>query len=151
MTEAEDNFSDCSEKSLFSSVSTNQSFETLWQRHCKTKKRKGEVKQASEKPSKELEIIEDIRSHYSQLQVAMICLAWWLQQRLKIYPLRRGKSNLKSTISFSNTTKTMMLQQFHNHLRFRHHLQSYGNTNTNLPSTSLNEPWPYDHELKYIK
>ena len=75
MTEAEDNFSDCSEKSLFSSVSTNQSFETLWQRHCKTKKRKGEVKQASEKPSKELEIIEDIRSHYSQLQVAMICLA----------------------------------------------------------------------------
>ena len=34
MTETEDNFSDCSEKSLFSSVSTNQSFETPWQRHC---------------------------------------------------------------------------------------------------------------------
>ena len=33
MTETEDNFSDCSEKSLFSSVSTNQSFETPWQRH----------------------------------------------------------------------------------------------------------------------
>ena len=29
MTEAEDNFSNCSEKSLFSSVSTNQPFETL--------------------------------------------------------------------------------------------------------------------------
>ena len=30
MTEAEDNFSDGFKKSLFSSVSTNQSFETLW-------------------------------------------------------------------------------------------------------------------------
>ena len=59
MTEAEDNFSDCSEKSLFSSVSTNQSFETPWQRHSKAKKRKEEVKQAPEKPSKELEIMED--------------------------------------------------------------------------------------------
>ena len=37
MTETEDNFSDCSEKSSFSSVSTNQSFETPWQRHCKVK------------------------------------------------------------------------------------------------------------------
>ena len=60
MTETEDNFSYCSEKSLFSSVSTNQSFETPWQRHCKAKKRKEEVKQAPEKPSKELEIMEDI-------------------------------------------------------------------------------------------
>ena len=39
---------------------TNQSFETLWQRHCKAKKRKEEVKQAPQKPSKELEIMEDI-------------------------------------------------------------------------------------------
>ena len=53
MTEAEDNFSDGFKKSLFSSVSTKQSFETLWQRHCKAKKRKEEVKQAPEKPSKE--------------------------------------------------------------------------------------------------
>ena len=30
LTESVDNFSDCSKKSLFSSVSTNQSFETLW-------------------------------------------------------------------------------------------------------------------------
>ena len=60
MTEAEDNFSGSSKKSLFSSVSTNQSFETPWQRHCKGKKRKEEVKQAPEKPSKELEIMEDI-------------------------------------------------------------------------------------------
>ena len=60
MTEAEDNFSDCSKMSLFSSVSTNQSFETLWQRHCKAKERKEEVKQAPEKPRKELEIMEDI-------------------------------------------------------------------------------------------
>ena len=41
MTEAKDNFSDCSRKSLFSSVLANQSFETPWQRHCKPKKRKG--------------------------------------------------------------------------------------------------------------
>ena len=60
MTETEDNFSYCSEKSLFSSVSTNQSFETPWQRHCKAKKRKEQVKQAPEIPSKELEIMEDI-------------------------------------------------------------------------------------------
>ena len=60
MTEAEDNFSDCSEKSLFWNVSTNQSFETPWQRHCKSKKRKEQVKQAPEIPSKELEIMEDI-------------------------------------------------------------------------------------------
>ena len=38
MTEAEDSFSDCSEKSLFSSVSTDQLFETPLQRHCKAKK-----------------------------------------------------------------------------------------------------------------
>ena len=60
MTEAEDNFSDRSEKSLFSSASTNPSLETPWQRHSKAKKRKEEVKQAPEKPSKELEIMEDI-------------------------------------------------------------------------------------------
>ena len=60
MTEAEDNFSNCSEKSLFSSVSTNQPFETLWKRHCQQKKRKEEVEQAPEKPGKELEIMEDI-------------------------------------------------------------------------------------------
>ena len=59
MTETEDNFRDCSEKSLFSSVSTNQSFETPWQRHCQGKNHKEEVKQAPEKPSKE--IMEDIR------------------------------------------------------------------------------------------
>ena len=61
MTEAKDNFSDCSRKSLFFSVSNNQSFETLWQRHRKVKKRKEEVKQAPEKTSKELEIMEDFR------------------------------------------------------------------------------------------
>ena len=60
MTEAEDNFSDCSKKSLFLSVLTNHSFETLWQRHCKAKKHKEEDKQAPEKPSKALEIMEDI-------------------------------------------------------------------------------------------
>ena len=60
MTEAEDGFSDCSEKSLFSSVSTNQSFETLWQRYCKAKKRKGEVKQTPENPKNEVEIMEDV-------------------------------------------------------------------------------------------
>ena len=49
MNEAKDNFSDCSRKSLFFSVSNNQSFETLWQRHCKVEKRKEEVKQAPEK------------------------------------------------------------------------------------------------------
>ena len=60
MTEAEDSFSDCSEKSLFSSVSTNQSFETLWQRYCKAKKRKEEVKQTPENPKNEVEIMEDV-------------------------------------------------------------------------------------------
>ena len=60
MTEAEHNFSDCSKKGLFLSVSTNHSFESLWQRHCKAKKPKEEDKQAPEKPSKELEIMEDI-------------------------------------------------------------------------------------------
>ena len=76
MTKAEDNFSDCSEKSLFSSVSTNKSFETPWQRHCKVEKPKEKVKQAPEKPSKGLEIMEDIKS----LQSKIIS---------KIYPLRR--------------------------------------------------------------
>ena len=61
MTEAKDNFSDCSRKSLFFSVSNNQSFETLWQRHCKVEKRKEEVKQAPEKTNKELEIMEGFR------------------------------------------------------------------------------------------
>ena len=40
MTETEENFSDCSKKSLFSSVSTDKSFEIPWQRHCKVKKSK---------------------------------------------------------------------------------------------------------------
>ena len=62
MAEAEDNFSDCSEKNLFSSVSTNESFETPWQRHCKVKKHKEKVKQAPAKPSKGLEIMDDIKS-----------------------------------------------------------------------------------------
>ena len=48
MTEAEDNSSDCSEKSLFSSVSTNQSFETPWKRIAKWKK----VKKRSNKLQK---------------------------------------------------------------------------------------------------
>ena len=39
---------------------TSQSFETSWQRHFKAKKRKEEVKQAPEKTSKELEIMEGI-------------------------------------------------------------------------------------------
>ena len=38
MNEAEENFGYCSEKNLFSSISTNQAFETPWQRHCKAKK-----------------------------------------------------------------------------------------------------------------
>ena len=59
-TEAEDNSSDCSKISLFSSVSTDQSFETPWQRYCKAKKHKEEVKQAPEKPRTELRIMEDI-------------------------------------------------------------------------------------------
>ena len=29
-------------------------------------------------------------------------------------------------------------------------IQTYGNTNTNLPSISLNEPWPYDSLRKYM-
>ena len=29
-------------------------------------------------------------------------------------------------------------------------IQTYGNTNTNLPSFSLNEPWPYDSLRKYM-
>ena len=92
---------------------------------AKRKKRKEEVKQVPEKPSKELDIMEDISKSLQSTPIAMICLAWWLQQRSKIYPLRRkGKSNLKSTVCSSNTKKTMMLQQFHNHLRFRHHLRS---------------------------
>ena len=60
MSEVEDNFSDCSKKSLFKSVLTNQSFETLWQRHCKAKKCKEEVKQDPGKSSKESEKIENI-------------------------------------------------------------------------------------------
>ena len=48
MTEAEDNSSDCSEKSLFSSVSTNQSFETPWKRIANWKK----VKKRSNKLQK---------------------------------------------------------------------------------------------------
>ena len=60
MTEAEEMFIDCFKKSLFLRVSTNQSFETPWQRYCKAKKLKEEVKQAPEKPRKELEIMEDI-------------------------------------------------------------------------------------------
>ena len=57
MTKAEDNFSDSSKKSLFWSVSTDQSFETKWRRHCK--ERKQEVKQTLEKPKN---IIKSLQS-----------------------------------------------------------------------------------------
>ena len=30
-------------------------------------------------------------------------------------------------------------------------IQTYGNTNTNLPSISLKKPWPYDSLRKYMK
>ena len=29
-------------------------------------------------------------------------------------------------------------------------IQTYGNTDTNLPSFSLNEPWPYESHRKYM-
>ena len=74
MTEAKDNFGDCSEKSLFLSVLTKQSFETPWQRHCRVKRRKQEVKQAPEKPRKELEIMEDISKPSQSTASSMICL-----------------------------------------------------------------------------
>ena len=51
---------DWSKKSLFLNVSTNHTFEILWQRHSRAKKRKEGVQQAPEKPRKQLEIMEDI-------------------------------------------------------------------------------------------
>ena len=147
MAEAEDNFSDCSEKKLFPSVSTNQSFETPWQRHCKAKKRKEDIKQAPEKPSKELEIMEDISK---SLQSTPSCDD--LFDMMVAAEIKNLSPKKKRKIRFEI-----------NNLLFKHQedndaaaipqppqipksplIQAYGNTNINLPSILLNKPRLYD-------
>ena len=126
MTEAKDNFGDCSEKSLFLSVLTKQSFETPWQRHCRVKRRKQEVKQAPEKPRKELEIMEDISKPSQSTASSNDLFGMIVAEKIKNLSSKK-KRKIKFEINiflFSNTRKAMMLQHFHNRLRFRHQLQS---------------------------
>ena len=64
------------------------------------KRREEEVKQAPEKSSKELEIMEDIRKSLRSTPSSDDLFGMMVAAESKIYPLRRrGKSNLKSTIS----------------------------------------------------
>ena len=126
MTEAKDNFGDCSEKSLFLSVLTKQSFETPWQRHCRVKRRKQEVKQAPEKPRKELEIMEDISKPSQSTASSNDLFGMIVAEKIKNLSSKK-KRKIKFEINiflFSNTRKAMMQQHFHNRLRFRHQLQS---------------------------
>ena len=100
------------------------------------KKRKEEVKQAPEKPTKALEIMEKNSKSLQSTPSSDDLFGMMVTAEIKIHPLRRrGKSNLKSTISFSNIKKMVMLQ-----VPKPPPIQTFDNTNTNLPSISLNEP-----------
>ena len=132
---------------------TNQSFETPWQRHCKARKRKEQVEQAPEKPSKEVEIMEDISKSLQSTPSSDDLFGMMVAAEIKnLSPKKRRKIKFKI-----------------DNLLFKYHedddaatvpqpppiqtsppIQTYGSTNTNLPSTSLNEPWPHDLLRKYI-
>ena len=137
MNEAKDNFSDCCEKTLFSSVSTDKLFETPYQRHCKAKKGKEEVNQAPEKPNKELEIMKYISKSLQSTLSSDDLFGMMVAAEIK-------------TLSPKKTRKIIRLEI--NSFLFKYQedndapppMQMYGNTNTNLRSILLNEPWPYD-------
>ena len=132
---------------------TNQSFETPWQRHCKARKRKEQVEQAPEKPSKELEIMEDISKSLQSTPSSDDLFGMMVAAEIKnLSPKKRRKIKFK----IAN-----LLFKYHEDddaatvpqpppIQTSPPIQTYGSTNTNLPSTSLNEPWPHDLLRKYI-
>ena len=141
MTEAKDNFGDCSEKSLFFSVLTKQSFETPWQRHFGVKRRKQEVKQAPEKPRKELEIMEDISKPSQSTASSNDLFGMIVAEKIK-----NLSSKKKRKIKFEiNIFFFFKYQEGDDAAAFPQpppiqaptSIQTYGNINTNLPSISL--------------
>ena len=153
MIETEDSFSDCSKKSLFSSVLTNQSFETLWQRHCKTKKRKEEVKKAPEKPRQELEIMKDINKSLQSTKTSNDLFGMMVAAEIKNWAPKK-----KSKIKFEINNLLFKYQEDDYAAAVRQpppiqtpsSIETYGNKNANLPRISLKEPWPYDSLRKHM-
>ena len=148
MTKAEDSFGDCSKKSIVLRVSTNQSFETLWQNHCKVKKRKEEVKQTPEKPNKELETMKDIskplKSPPSRDDLFGMMLASSPKKKRKT---KFKINNLLFNYREDNDTAAVPRPP---PIQTPPLIQTYGNANTNLPRISLNELWLYDSLRKYM-
>ena len=152
MTEAEDNFSDCSEKSLFSSILTNQSFESPWQRHCKAKKRKEEVKQAPEKTSKELKIMEDISKSLQSTPTSDNLFGMLVAAEIKNLSPKKRKTKFEINnllFKYQEDNDAAAAPQ-PPPIQTPPSIETCGNTNKNLSSISLNEPWPYDSLRKYM-
>ena len=128
-------------------VSTNQSFETLWQRHYKAKKRKEEVKQATQKPSKELEIMEDINKSLQSTPSSDDLFGMMVAAEVKnLSPKKKRKIKFEINNLFFKYQEDDDAAAFAQQLLIQTPppIQTYGNTNANLPSISLNKPWPYD-------
>ena len=147
MNEAKDNFSDCCEKSLFSSVSTDKLFETPYQRHCKAKKGKGEVNQAPEKPNKELEIMKDISKSLQSTLSSDDLFGMMVAAEIKnLSPKKKRKIRLEINsflFKYQEDDDAVAVPQ-PSLIQTPPPMQMYGNTNTNLRSILFNEPWPYD-------
>ena len=155
ITEAKDNFSDCSEKSLFSSVLTNQSFETPWQRHCRVKRRKEEVKQAPEKPRKELEIMEDISKSLQSTASSDDLFRMIVAEEIKnLSPKKKRKIKFEINnlfFKYQEGDDAAAIPQSPP-IQVPPPIQTYGNINTNLPSISLAVWFTMKiYKLKYIK
>ena len=104
---------------------TNQPFETPRQRQCKVKKRKEEVKQAPEKPSQELKIMQDISKSLQSTPSSNDLFDMMVAAEIKNVSLKKKKREIKFEIDdLLFKYQEYMLQQFHNHLPFRHHLLS---------------------------
>lgn len=157
--EAEDNFSDCSEKSLFSNVSINQSFVTPWQRHCKAKKRKEEVKEAPEKPSKELEIMENIsktlqstpsntfKQDSDDLFGMMVAAEI---KNLSPKKKRKIKFEINNLIFNCQEDEDPAAVSKLPPIQIQSPSQDYCNTNLTLPNFSMKEPLLYHPLKKYM-
>ena len=147
MNEAKNNFSDCSEKSLFSIVSTDKLFETPYQRHYKVKKGKEEVNQAPEKLNKELEIMKDISKSLKSTLSSDDLLGMMVAAEIKnLSPKKKRKIKLEINsflFKYQEDDDAVAVPQ-PSPIQTPPPMQMYGNTNTNLPSILLNEPWPYD-------
>ena len=75
---------------------TSQSFETSWQRHFKAKKRKEEFKQAPEKTSKELEIMEGINKSLQATPSSDNCFGMMTAAEIKnLSPKKKSKIKFK--------------------------------------------------------